>query len=69
MTMKVRRFEVWLDKNVPGCEPHTVIVEFENGESDKEIEAELIDNLNVLISNHIDSGWREIESSEQEIRK
>lgn len=55
-----RRFEIWLDKQVSGCETTTEIIEVEDGLTEPEIEAILQENLDVMISNEIDSGWREL---------
>lgn len=58
----MRRFEVWLDKGVPGMDPVTAIVELPNKASKGEIQAACSDVLDTLIENELDTGWRELPS-------
>ena len=59
---KVRRFEVYLDKNFGGSEPETEIVEVPSDATDQEITEACADCLNTMISNSLDTGWYEIDA-------
>lgn len=61
---RVRRFEVWLDKNVIGTEPSVEIVEMPEDASDAECNEACSDALETMISNELDTGWRELNDDE-----
>ena len=56
----MRKFKVWLDKNVVGLDPSEEIIEFPDHYSDKECERDCADLLDTMISNELDTGWEEI---------
>lgn len=57
----MRRFSVYLDKNVSGCEPAEIILEFPNRTKQKDIDAACKDALDTLIANELCCGWSEVE--------
>lgn len=59
----LRRFEVWLDVQVPGEEATTEIVEMPASATDAECEEACRDTLDVMIGNELDTGWREIKET------
>lgn len=56
----MRKFRVWLGKNVVGEEPSEEVLEFPDGTSDKECEEACADCLETMIGNELDTGWDEI---------
>lgn len=57
---RTRRFEVYLDRQIAGCEPSTEVLEFADGETDAEIEEACRAALDTMIGNELDTGWREV---------
>lgn len=57
----MRKFRVWLDKNVPGQSASYETVEMPDGSTDAECEAACRDVLDVMIGNELDTGWEETE--------
>ncbi len=55
---KPRRFEVWIDKGVPGMGPIIQIVDVPAGEDADTVCGEALDEM---IANDLDTGWREVE--------
>ncbi|HEY5262589.1 MAG TPA: hypothetical protein VIJ33_10770 [Solirubrobacteraceae bacterium] len=60
----MRRFEVWLDKNVPGIAPSLCEIELSDLASEIEIERACNEALDYLIENELDTGWREVTEEE-----
>ena len=60
----MRRFIVYLDKNVVGVETDTEIIELPDDATDAQIEEVCADCLDTLIGNNLDTGWRELEEGE-----
>lgn len=58
----MRRFEVWLDKCVPGCERSVVVVELPNDATDAECGEACESTLQTMIANELDTGWNELEA-------
>jgi hypothetical protein len=56
VSKKTRHFAVWLDKNVVGADESGLIVEVSPGE---DADVVCADALDILISNELDTGWRE----------
>lgn len=56
----MRRFELYIDKQVVGVKPTIQIIEFDNDTTDAEIEIDCQQILSDMISNEVDSGWNEI---------
>jgi len=61
----MRRFEVWLDRCVPGVMTDTDIVELPDDATEEQIQEVCMDSLDTLIGNNLDTGWREIDESER----
>jgi hypothetical protein len=59
--MKMRRFMVWLDKQVVGCEPSFDYIDFPDDTPDNVIETECAALLDIMIGNELDTGWQEEE--------
>ena len=57
----MRRFRVWLDKNVCGSEPIEEILEFNDNATDEECRRACADWLDDMIANELDTGWNEID--------
>jgi hypothetical protein len=53
-----RRFAVYLDKRLAGCDPIAVVVDVAAGEDADEICGETLDSL---IENELYTGWSEVE--------
>lgn len=60
----MKRYLVYLDKNVTGVDPDEEILEFKDEISEEEIEEACGDCLETLIGNNIDSGWVELTKDE-----
>lgn len=56
----MRRFEVYLDKQVAGSEPSVEILEFDDDATDEEIQEECAECLQTMIGNELDTGWNEV---------
>lgn len=56
----MRRFEVWLDKNIVGTEAVTDVVELPDDVTQEQIDEACSASLDNLIGNELDTGWREI---------
>lgn len=56
----MRRFKVWLDKNVVGAMPSCEIVEMPDDATDADCQEACSDALQTMISNELDTGWREL---------
>ncbi len=56
----MRRFRVWLGKNVVGDEGSEEIVEFPDSATQAEIDEECGSCLETMIQNELDTGWAEI---------
>lgn len=63
---KVRRFYVWAAcSHDERSRDRENILEFSDGETDEEIEAECAEFLETLISNNFDTGWNELAEGEE----
>ncbi len=60
----MRRFEVWLDKQVAGGDPSIEIVEMPDNATDEECEEACRDCLDTMIGNLLDTGWNELSPDE-----
>ena len=60
----MRRYLVYLDKNVVGIEPDEELLEFSATASDEDIEVACADALDTLIGNNLDTGWVELDDAE-----
>ena len=56
----MRKFTVWLDKNVVGAELVEQTLTFPDDMSDEDCDKECEECLEVMLSNEIDTGWMEI---------
>ena len=56
----MRRFKVWLDKNIPGVETSYETVEMPDDATDEECEEECASCLDTMIGNVLDTGWEEV---------
>lgn len=56
----MRRFEVWLDRGVPGMNPETEIVEVPDDATEDDVHEACSDALDTMVSNLLDTGWREL---------
>ena len=56
----MRRFRVWLDRQVPGLSASEEVCEMPDDATDKECEEACADVLQVMIGNELDTGWEEI---------
>lgn len=56
----MRRFRVWLDRQVTGWEASEEEVEMPDDATDEECREACLDCLNTMISNELDTGWEEI---------
>jgi hypothetical protein len=56
----MRRFEVYLDVQVPGKEASVEIVEMPDSATDAECEEACRECLDTMIANELDTGWREL---------
>lgn len=56
----MRRFEVYLDRKIPGVGPETCIVEMPDSATDSECEEACRESLDGLIGNELYSGWDEL---------
>ncbi|MDO8641894.1 MAG: hypothetical protein Q7R33_10250 [Nitrosarchaeum sp.] len=66
----MKRYLVFLDKNVIGVETTQEILEFEDDASQEKIEDACADCLDTLIGNELDTGWNELTEEEyQEWKK
>lgn len=60
----MRRFYVWLDKDVPGTETEYTRVEMPDDATDEQCDAECGAALDTMIGNQLDTGWNELEPDE-----
>lgn len=65
----MRRFEVWMDRNIAGVDPTVQIVEMPESATSVECEEACQDALDTMISNDLDTGWREIDEDGNEVRR
>jgi hypothetical protein len=56
----MRRFLVFLDKNLAGSEPSEETLEFDDDTPEEEIELACQECLDTMIGNEIHTGWEEI---------
>lgn len=56
----MRRFLVYLDKQVPGLDPSREVVEVPDNASDEEVDEACRDVLDTMIGNELDTGWVEL---------
>ena len=57
---KMRKFKVWASCGHHGVEPYEVELEFAEGTPQEDIDNDLQDTVDTLISNHFDTGWEEV---------
>lgn len=55
----MRRFTVWLSKQVPGVSVAKVPVEMPDDATDEECDAACRETLEDMIGNELDTGWSE----------
>lgn len=55
----MRVFRVWLDRQVPGCDPYEETIEMPDDATDEECDDACRDCLDTMIGNHLDTGWNE----------
>lgn len=60
----MRRYLVYLDKNVTGVEPDEELLEFKDDTSVEDIKVACADTLDTLIGNNLDTGWVELDDAE-----
>jgi len=60
----MKKFLIWVDKQVHNTEPINEIVFFEDGTSDEEIEESCEEIINSIIQNEIDAGFVELEDDD-----
>lgn len=60
MGTSARRFEVWIDKGVPGQPAIVSEVEMPIGATDDECEEACSERLQDMLGNELDTGWREM---------
>ena len=56
----MRRFEVYLDVQVPGKDVTVDVVEMPDTATDAECQEACRDCLDTMIGNELDTGWREL---------
>ena len=61
----MRRFVVFLDKNVPSVSPSYCLVELPAGTADEECDETCRDVLDTMIGNEIHTGWDELAPGEE----
>jgi hypothetical protein len=61
----VRRFVVWVDRQIPGDDGDKEIVEMPDDATDAECDAECLDCMETMISNSLDTGWQELKEGEE----
>jgi hypothetical protein len=65
----MRRFRVWLDKNLAGSEPTYETVEMPDSATDAECRSACAECLDTMISNDLDTGWEELPRSKPKTRR
>lgn len=61
----MRRYKVWLDKQVTGLEPTEETVEMPDDATDEECRQACAECLDTLISNELDTGWIELSAAKK----
>lgn len=56
----MRRFRLWVDKQVPQLEPIDRVIELPDDATDHEVECAVDDALTDLMCENVDSGWEEL---------
>lgn len=56
----MRRFRIWVDKQVPNLTPAERTIELPDDATDHEVECALDDAITDFICDQVDSGWEEV---------
>lgn len=60
----MKKFLIWVDKQIPNVEPINQIAFFDDDMSDEEIEESCEEIINTIIQDEIDAGFVELEEDD-----